>query len=394
MITVMNHSVGLEEHPWFARHVAESAAEFDLQCSVYRAMKFHCVFMKEAWERQKEENLLFLNFDDGYLDNWVHVLPILQYYGLKGTTYVSADFIDPREIIRPQKTRDESVNTGKDHKAPDCCAGFLSWPEMRAMEKSGVMEIQAHAQTHTWYIKGPRVTDFWKPGSATEKDGPIWMLWNRFVDTKPFYLTDAPKQETSIPYGTPVFENEKSLAVVRFFPEEKALADLSGKLADWVQTHGGKDLFTAEPAWREQLTAIVNQFGEVPGRYETEAERLERVRTELSVIKERLEKNLNKEVRGLCWPGGGVTEQVVRIARSLGYEYFTMPSRWRLGNCPDSCKNMLPRYGTPRFISACGKNLKLMNRRDLSLYLWMLDHPSGFRKNIWRIRQILAMAGL
>ncbi len=394
MITVMNHSVGLEEHPWFARHVAESAVEFDLQCSVYHAMKFHSVFMKEAWERQKEENILFLNFDDGYLDNWVHVLPILQYYGLKGTTYVSADFIDHRDIIRPQKTRDESVNAGKDHKAPGCCAGFLSWPEMRAMEKSGVMEIQAHAQTHTWYIKGPRVIDFWKPGSATEKDGPIWMLWNRFVDTKPFYLTDAPKQETSIPYGTPVFENEKSLSVVRFFPEEQALADLSGKLADWVQTHGGKDFFSAEPAWREQLMAIAGKFGTIPGRYETDAERKDRVRTELSVIKQVLEKNLDKEVRGLCWPGGGVTEQVVRTAMSLGYKYYTKPHRWHVGPCPEICRDFLWRIGSPRTIDVYGKTLKSMSFTDLKLYLWMRKRENFFRKQVWKARQVLALMGL
>jgi len=35
MITIMNHSVGLDQYKWYAAHVAESIHEFDLQCRVY-----------------------------------------------------------------------------------------------------------------------------------------------------------------------------------------------------------------------------------------------------------------------------------------------------------------------------------------------------------------------
>jgi len=348
--------------------------------------------MQEAWKRKNEENVMFLNFDDGYLDNWVHAFPILQYYGLKGTVYVTSDFIDPRSITRPQKSREESLAEEKEHTPASCCAGFLSYPEMRAMEKSGIMEIQAHAQTHTWYASGPEIIDFWKPGSAVEKDGPIWMLWNKFPETKPLYLTDAPKQERLIPYGTPVLQNAKSLEVTQFFPEQAAFDDLSGTLADFVTSHGGRDFFSQEPNYKSILLDIAGKFGVLPGHYETDQERYERVCTELRTVKTSLEKNLDKEIFGICWPGGGVTEKVADAAKEMGYRYFTMPSRWKKNNCPESCKNMLPRFGTPRFISVHGKNIKAMRAADLSLYLWCLKNPTEFRKSLWHLRQILALA--
>jgi peptidoglycan/xylan/chitin deacetylase (PgdA/CDA1 family) len=46
-------------------------------------------------------NPIVLTFDDGYLDNWVYVYPILKKYGLHGTIFVVSDFVDPSGDIRP-----------------------------------------------------------------------------------------------------------------------------------------------------------------------------------------------------------------------------------------------------------------------------------------------------
>ena len=64
-----------------------------------------------------------LTFDDGYLDNWVAVTPLLRRHGHKAIVFVSTDFVDPAGQARP--TLDE----------PDRglqWQGYLSIPEMRA----------------------------------------------------------------------------------------------------------------------------------------------------------------------------------------------------------------------------------------------------------------------
>ncbi len=102
------------------------------------------------------------------------------------------------------------------------------------MESSGLVEIQSHSKTHTWYFKGPRIVDFWHPGAATKKGGPVWMLWNRFPEMKPFYLTQAEKWEKKIPYGTPIYEHGKSLETRRYFPDNEKI---EAKLIEMVASN-------------------------------------------------------------------------------------------------------------------------------------------------------------
>ena len=39
-----------------------------------------------------------LTLDDGYLDNWVFVLPLLRRYGMRATVFVSSEFIDVHAV--------------------------------------------------------------------------------------------------------------------------------------------------------------------------------------------------------------------------------------------------------------------------------------------------------
>jgi peptidoglycan/xylan/chitin deacetylase (PgdA/CDA1 family) len=63
-----------------------------------------------------------LTFDDGYADNYSTAYPILRQLGLPATIFIATDFID-----RP---------------------GYLSWEQIREMEKSGLVESQPHTASH------------------------------------------------------------------------------------------------------------------------------------------------------------------------------------------------------------------------------------------------------
>ena len=79
-----------------------------------------------------------LTFDDGYLDNWAIVWPLLKRYGTKATIFVSSDFIEPDGPARPTL---EDVWSGKIESAALGIAGFLRPSEMRAMVDSGLVEF-------------------------------------------------------------------------------------------------------------------------------------------------------------------------------------------------------------------------------------------------------------
>ena len=67
---------------------------------------------------------IFLSFDDGYLDNWTYVFPILKKYGMKATIFVSPDFVDPTETVRPNLDDQHAGRCTSEDLSP---AGFLSW---------------------------------------------------------------------------------------------------------------------------------------------------------------------------------------------------------------------------------------------------------------------------
>ena len=53
-------------------------------------------------KRRLKTRSVVLTFDDGYLDNWIYVAPLLEQYGMKGVVYVTPEFVEPTGACRPQ----------------------------------------------------------------------------------------------------------------------------------------------------------------------------------------------------------------------------------------------------------------------------------------------------
>lgn len=371
MISIMFHSAGLNNLPWRSSHISEPLDIIRDKFEVIKEDGYKSIFMREAAAHmgQKRDRLVHLNFDDGYLDNWVHIFPLLMKYDLKATIYVTAEFVDPRDIVREQR-----ISFEREHDPVNCCAGFLSYSEMREMEATGLVEIQSHSLTHTWYFKGPEIVDFWHPGAATRPMGPVWMLWNNVPEQKPFYLTEAAELEKRIPYGTPIYEHGKSLETLKFFPDEGELED---KLIDLA---GSKNIdFYSNDSWRDEFHGVVREYHkeyDATGKYESREEYNERITIELSESKRRLEEGLGHPIDGICWPGGGITEDVTQMAKRSGYRYFTLPSAMRSRKGNGYFGEMIPRIGSLPRIAIKKRDLGYPSKSD---FRYHLKHHNGYR---------------
>jgi peptidoglycan/xylan/chitin deacetylase (PgdA/CDA1 family) len=372
----MFHTVGLDRHQWRNPNISEPIQTFYEKMAALHQRGYQTSFFKDHRPNaRKERPEAILTFDDGYLDNWVHVFPVLREFGLKATIFVTPQLADPRDVVRPQvppaSARDD------DHDPEHCCAGFLSWSELREMERSGLVDVQSHSLTHTWYFKGPGIVDFWHPGAATERMGPVWMLWNRYPEFKPYYLTRAAEYESRIPYGTPVYEHDKSLATHRYFPDEQ----LDEVLAEFVEGHGGGAFFEL-PDWREQLHGVADEHRRRTsrrpdaGRFESHAEYRERVRFELGESKRILETELDKTIEAICWPGGGITGEVVRIAWEVGYKRFTLPTAWANTSTAEHPGEFIPRVGSVIRLRFLGRDFGPATARD---FVWRMKCNEGSR---------------
>ena len=349
---LMFHSVGLENHPWTWNYISEPLTMFEAKIALLKKKGFEGVFWDDLYEhmagrRKLPDNSILLTFDDGYLDNWVNVYPILRKYGMKGTIFVSPDFVDPSDEVRPNL---DDVAMGRCGRDELTVAGFLNWAEMREMERSGVIDIQSHAMTHTWYFSGPNIVSFHEPHEVIPHP---WLFWNARPDRKPFYLNED--QQQLLPWGYPILEHQKSLATKRFFPDEGAVDEITS----FVAANGGREFFV-RPDWRlalESQVAMTALNGDLPGRYESDEARSTRITDELKQSKELLEKNLEKEVDFICWPGGANDETVQETARNLGYRSWTLSSSSQLEkrNHPGVDPTSIKRIGTSNGIVVKGK---------------------------------------
>ncbi len=77
--------------------LAVPVKEFERQI-VYISKHYDCVALPDAVERLAEGTLsnrtIVVTFDDGYHDNLVHALPVLERYGVPATIFVTTGFID------------------------------------------------------------------------------------------------------------------------------------------------------------------------------------------------------------------------------------------------------------------------------------------------------------
>ena len=307
----MYHSVGIPNSKWMWKELTISYLEFEKQLAYLKAHNyttFHLKYLYVQIDQHIElpKKSIVLTFDDGYLDNYVFALPLLKKYGFKGTIFVNPEFVDKRNLIRKQYD-------GQGDVAGLETIGFMSWDELREIEQDGTMEIQSHALTHTWYPSSDRVIDFRHP-----QDKYIWMTWNSNRSQKPYLQLD---NAALVKLGEPVYESEMSLSGKRFYPDK----ELSEHIIQYVSDHGGV-LFFQQAQWRKILFQALKDYEAshfLNTSYESETERLERLKCELSSSKQQLEQELNKSIDFLCWPGGSATTEGQAIALSLGYKMTT-----------------------------------------------------------------------
>ena len=331
----MYHGVGIPNPMWRWNYLTCPYQVFEKQLKALRRLNYYTPTLDEIYDHINGIKLLpkksvVLTFDDGYCDNYIFAYPLMKKYGFRGTIFVNVDFVDPRPIKRKKLGEDKIENLEK--------SGFLSWDEMREMEMEGVMDIQNHAKSHTWYPISDEIVDFRHPG-----DEYAWLTWNNNIQKKPYLQID---DKNLVSYGEPVYKNEKSLSSKRFFPDEK----LKDYLIEIVKK---KEIdFFSRPDWRNNLLGQVEKFkteNDMDQRYENDDEHLNRFVEEIVLSRKVLEDNLNKKVNYLCWPGNGISPLALKIAQEDGYKLMTTASdisrdeRRKLKNTPNYKSNRLGR---------------------------------------------------
>ncbi len=308
MNVIMFHSVGNTGSKWYRNWLSVELLHFEMFCKYLSKNNYRTIFLEEWYFLQNNPGRIsgeeiVLTFDDGYLDNWIYAYPVLKKYGLKGTVFISPEFVDKSTGLRPNL-----FEISNKPRWPINTLGFLNWEEIKELDQSGVVDIQSHSMSHNFYFSTNKIIDIYT--GQKEYD---WLAWNTNPDRKHLYLTED--QSNLIPYGQPIFEFGRALGVRRYFPD-KEIHDLGMK-----QYNGNN--FPKE----EIISHLKNNQKKYPGRYETDQEMEQRYSYEIFESKRILEEKLNKNIDFLCWPGGGYNDLSIQLSIQAGYKASTIASR-------------------------------------------------------------------
>ena len=373
-ITVfMYHSIGISNKNWIWNHLTCNYKRFKLQLNFLKIAGFNTVTLDVLFNyifnnKSIPPKSFVITIDDGYVDNWVFVYPILKELKMKATVFISPEFVDKRDIVR--KRLDE-INSKKEINELETL-GFLSWPEIKEMERSGVIDIQSHALTHTFYSVSDKIIDF-----RHSNDNYYWITWNENAEKKPYLQIDNQKL---INYGEPVYKFDKSLSSPQYFPDKK----LKEYLINYCKK-AHKEQFFQKSNWRDILFNELNNYkkhNEINGYFESPEEYRKRIRYELSASKNILEEKLSKRIEFLCWPGGGATNTGIEIAESLGFKMSTAAldiqnMRKYIKNCPPQTIRRFKRE-SPLLLwnNRKGINSKSIYKNGFFLYLTILIYQN------------------
>jgi hypothetical protein len=152
---------------------------------------------------------------------------------------------------------------------------FVTWPELRALSSSGLIDVQSHTWSHSMIFSGDAVIGRNGPALASEP-----MLNRPRIDGGESLEFLTPDR-----LGFPLFQRRSRMSDARrFYPDPEACARL--------EVSG------------DNAASMVPFAGRIKGRWETEDEQRHDIEYELSAGREALETQLRTQVRQICLPWG------------------------------------------------------------------------------------------
>ena len=203
------HSVANHQSKKYWSFLSVDILTFKLQIKLLFLLGYKSCNWKELYEHINGINLLpkktvMFHFDDGFLDNWTVVFPIMKKYNFKYSVLITPEFVQEGEV-RP------FVEQTSEHNKENWW-GYLNKKEIKKMTDSNLVDFQAHGYTHTWYESSQELIDIYDENNFFPH-----IPWNIQPEKKAYWLLDPFKA----PVGYPVFEYKKSLELEKRYYTNK-----------------------------------------------------------------------------------------------------------------------------------------------------------------------------
>jgi Polysaccharide deacetylase len=243
-----------------------------------------------------------LTFDDAWASLWTVAFPLLKQYGLRATVFAIPGRIGDGPAPPAPRSPGGGPATPKPRSGE---GGFVTWPQLRAMHASGVLDVQSHTQWHLMMFATATIAGFVTPAYAAEP------ILNRPLLSPT--TSESPRFLESDALGAPLFLRRSRMSDARrFLPDGRA----DHRCRELVAQAGGAAFF-ARPDWR---AALKRAAAGSTGRYESDDERAGVIREELSRGREELNARLGVDsVKHVALPWGIAGALARRLIGETGH---------------------------------------------------------------------------
>lgn len=237
-----------------------------------------------------------LCFDDAWASLWTVAAPLLKRYGLTAITYaIPARMVDA-DRCRP--TIEDGTN-GLSNGSP-----FVTWPELRALHVSGVLDVQSHTDSHSMIFCSSRVIGFVTPEYAATP------LLNRPQLSPRPALRFVGASELGAPLYAARSRMSEALRV-------NVSLDVHDACVGHVAKNGGAAFFSGAN-WRAELTQLNGV--DAGAALETTSEQVRAIDDELERGRSELNQRLRTTtVNHICLPWGVSSRRTAEALARLGY---------------------------------------------------------------------------
>ncbi|MCO5067243.1 MAG: polysaccharide deacetylase family protein [Kiritimatiellae bacterium] len=244
------------------------------------------------------EKTVALTFDDAWASAWTVATPLLRRYDSIATLFVAPGRVPLDDVMRPMLGDAGGPPADVDRSA----VPFATWPELRAMQGTGLWDIQSHSFAHAKIFCASSLAGFVTPEYRTHiHDAP-----NVGTATKPVFLN-------ADHLGAPLHALRSRMSdALRYDDTEARLA-----CEALVKSGGGASFFEA-PDWGKKLRKAMRGKR---GKMETREEREAAIRADLEAARETLQSKLKiNSVRHICFPWAVAGKSAEALAQEVGYE--------------------------------------------------------------------------
>jgi hypothetical protein len=232
-----------------------------------------------------------LCFDDAWASVWTEASALLAQYGLQAIVYAIPGRTADAEECRPKAM-------------PAAGSPFMTWPELRALHRDGVVDVQSHTMTHARVFTANAVSGFVRPDYAAT------LLLNRpRVGAAPLRFVGPDD------LGAPLYEHRSRMSDGPRMQPSEAAHDACVRL---VAAEGGPAFFD-RPDWEARLHAAADG----PSRAmapESDAEHRRAIDEELDGARAELNARLaTRTVNHVCLPWGVSGGATAAALKRLGF---------------------------------------------------------------------------